>query len=65
MKNRIRILRAEHGWSQQELAERVGVSRQAIHAIENSKHDPSVSLAFRLATALGRRIEEVFTPDGP
>jgi putative transcriptional regulator len=49
MKNRIRVLRAEHNVSQAELAERVGVSRQAINAIENERHDPSITLAFAIA----------------
>ena len=60
MKNRIRVLRAEIGWSQAQLAKAVGVARQSLNAIENDRHDPSVSLAFSIASALGRRIEEVF-----
>jgi putative transcriptional regulator len=60
MKNRIRVLRAEIGWSQAKLAEAVKIARQSLNAIENEKHAPSVSLAFAIAAALGRRIEDVF-----
>lgn len=60
MRNRLRILRAERGWSQAELAGRSGVSRQAINAVETGKHDPSLSLAFSLARQFGLTIEEVF-----
>ncbi len=64
MKNRIRVLRAEHRWSQAELATMVGVSRQAVNAVENGRHDPSLPFAFELAKAFGLRIEEVFeSPD--
>ncbi|MCP2669868.1 helix-turn-helix transcriptional regulator [Maricaulaceae bacterium EIL42A08] len=64
MKNRIRVLRAEHRWSQAELGERVGVSRQAINAVETEKHDPSLSLAFAIAEAFELKIEDVFDPRG-
>jgi len=64
MKNRLRVLRAERRWSQAELAERVGVSRQAINAVETGKHDPSLNLAFALAGAFEMRIEAVFDPHG-
>ena len=60
MKNRLRVLRAERGWSQAELGGRIGVSRQAVNAIETGKHDPSLTLAFRLARLFGMNIEEVF-----
>ena len=60
MKNRLRVLRAERGWSQLELAGRVGVSRQAVNAIEMGKHDPSLPLAFRIARLFEMRIEEIF-----
>lgn len=63
MVNRIRVLRAEKGLSQAALAEAVNVSRQAINTIENGRHDPSVSLAFRIADALGADISEVFIRD--
>lgn len=61
MDNRLRVLRAEHGWSQAELGERVGVSRQAVNAIETGKHDPSLPLAFRIARVFGLPIEDIFT----
>lgn len=60
MQNRLRELRAVHGWSQAELAGRIDVSRQAINAIETGKHDPSLSLAFRIARIFMKSIEEVF-----
>jgi putative transcriptional regulator len=60
MKNRIRVLRAEKGWSQAELAEKVAVSRNSINAIENDKFEPSLPLAFRIADSFGLRIEDVF-----
>jgi putative transcriptional regulator len=63
MKNTLRLLRAERGWAQSELAERLGVSRQTIHALESSKYDPSLPLAFKIARLFGRRIEEIFSPD--
>jgi putative transcriptional regulator len=65
MRNRLRVLRAEHGWTQQELAARLGVSRQTVNAIETGKFDPSLPLAFKLARVFGKRIEEMFEPDGP
>jgi putative transcriptional regulator len=60
LKNRLRVLRAERGWSQAELGGRLGVSRQAVNAIETGKHDPSLPLAFRLARLFGLAIEEIF-----
>ena len=63
MNNRIRVLRAEKGWSQAELAERVQVSRNSINAVENGKFDPSLPLAFRLASLFGSSIEDLFIPD--
>jgi putative transcriptional regulator len=60
VKNRIRVLRAEKGWSQAELAERVDVSRNSINAVENGRFDPSLPLAFRIADASGLIVEEVF-----
>lgn len=60
MQNRLRVLRAERGWSQAELGGRIGVSRQAVNAIETGKHDPSLPLAFRLARLFGSSIEEIF-----
>jgi len=61
MENRLRVLRAERGWSQAELGDRVGVSRQAVNAIETGKHDPSLPLAFRLAKTFGLSIEQIFS----
>jgi putative transcriptional regulator len=63
VKNRIRVLRAEKGWSQAELADRVDVSRNSINAVENGKFDPSLPLAFRIADAFGLLVEEVFLKD--
>lgn len=60
MRNRLRVLRAERGWTQEELARRLGVSRQAIIAIENEKYDPSLSLAFRISRVFAEPIEQLF-----
>jgi putative transcriptional regulator len=60
VKNRLRELRGERGWTQQELADRAGVSRQTIHSIEAGKYDPSLPLAFVLARLFGAKIEDVF-----
>ncbi|APV45363.1 putative transcriptional regulator [Dehalogenimonas formicexedens] len=62
MKNRLRVLRAERDWTQEELAQRLGVSRQAIIAIEKEKYDPSLPLAFRMAELFGKKIEDIFGP---
>jgi len=62
MKNRVRELRNEKGWTQSELAERLEVSRQTIHAIENGIYDPSLPLAFTIALLFKKTIEEIFTP---
>lgn len=64
MNNRLRVLRAERGWSQAELGGRIGVSRQAVNAIETGKHDPSLPLAFRIARLFDLKIEEVFDDGG-
>lgn len=61
MNNRLKVLRAERNWSQQELADRLSVSRQSVNAIETGKYDPSLPLAFRIAELFGLAIEEVFT----
>ena len=63
MKNRMRVLRAEKDWTQAELAEAIGVSRQAVIAVENGKYDPALPLAFRIARAFGKNVEEVFIWD--
>ena len=65
MNNRLRVLRAERTWSQAELAERLGVSRQTINAIETEKYDPSLPLAFALARLFELSIEEIFHPPVP
>lgn len=66
MNNRLRVLRAEREWSQAELAERLGVSRQTVNAVETGKYDPSLPLAFQIARLFDLRIEDVFLPDdGP
>ena len=64
MNNRLRVLRAEQDWSQEELAGRLDVSRQTVHAIERGKYDPSLPLTFKIARLFGRSIEEIFDPDG-
>ena len=63
MKNRLRELRAEQGWSQADLAEKLEVSRQTVNAIETQKYDPSLPLAFKIAEVFNRKIEEIFTPN--
>ncbi len=63
MNNGLRALRAEKGWSQAELADRLEVSRQSVNAIETGRYDPSLPLAFRIARTFGRRIEEIFEED--
>jgi len=61
--NRLRVLRAERRWSQAELAERLGVSRQTVNAIETGRYDPSLPLAFALARLFGVPIEQIFAPE--
>ena len=60
LKNRLRVLRAERGWSQAELAEKLGVARQSINAVETGKFDPSLPLAFRIARLFQQPIEAIF-----
>lgn len=60
MENRLRVLRAERGWSQAELAARLDVSRQAVNAVETGKYDPSLPLAFKIARLFEQPIEEIF-----
>ena len=62
MKNNLKVLRAEYSWSQAVLADKLGVSRQAVNAVETGKHDPSLTLAFALADTFGKSIEELFRP---
>ena len=61
MTNRLRELRAARGWSQADLAEKLGVSRQSVNALETGKYDPSLPLAFRIARLFGAPIEDIFT----
>ena len=62
MKNRLRELRAAKAWSQSDLAEKLGVSRQTVNAIETEKYDPSLPLAFKIAKLFKASIEEIFDP---
>jgi putative transcriptional regulator len=63
VKNKLRVLRAERGWSQGDLADRLEVSRQSVNAIETGKYDPSLPLAFKIARVFGKTIEAIFTED--
>lgn len=63
MKNRLKVLRAERGWNQQDLADALGVSRQSVNAIETGKYDPSLPLAFRIADLFELPIEAIFLRD--
>ena len=63
MKNRLKVLRAERDWSQQDLADRLEVSRQSVNAIEKGRYDPSLPLAFKIADLFGLTIEDIFQRD--
>ncbi len=63
MKNRLKVLRAERDWSQQDLAEHLGVSRQSVNAIEKGRYDPSLPLAFSIAEVFDLPIEAIFSRD--
>ena len=63
MTNRLRELRAERQWSQGELAEKLGVSRQTINAIETEKYDPSLPLAFKISRLFKQPLERIFVPE--
>lgn len=63
MKNRLKVLRAERNWSQGELAEKLGVSRQSVNAVETGKYDPSLPLAFRISAVFDLAIEDIFIRD--
>jgi putative transcriptional regulator len=63
MKNRLRVLRAERNWSQQDLADALAVSRQSVNAIETGKYDPSLPLAFRISDLFAMPIEQIFLRD--
>jgi putative transcriptional regulator len=62
VKSRVAELRAARGWSQGELAEKLGVSRQTVNAVERERYEPSLSLAFAIAALFGLKIEEIFRP---
>ena len=64
MTNRLRVLRAERDWTQEDLASRLGVSRQTVNAIETGRYDPSLPLAFKIAEVFALRIEQIFSPNG-
>ena len=63
MKNRLKVLRAERDWSQAQLAEQLGVSRQTVNALETGRYDPSLPLAFKIARVFGQPIESIFSDD--
>ncbi len=63
MKNRLKVARAEMDLTQEDLAQRIGVSRQSINAIETGRYVPSTVLALKMAQVFGKRVEELFTLD--
>ncbi|WP_104087693.1 helix-turn-helix transcriptional regulator [Cryobacterium sp. N19] len=63
MRNDVRKLRTEHGWTQVQFAEALGVSRQTVNALETGRYDPSLPLAFRVSTLFSAPIETIFFPD--
>ena len=63
MNNRLKVLRAERDWSQADLADQIGVSRQTVNALETGRYDPSLPLAFKIARIFGQPIESIFTED--
>jgi len=60
MKNSLKLLRTERGWTQEQLGQALGVSRQAVNALETEKHDPSLHLAYRIAVLFDRPVEQIF-----
>lgn len=65
MKNRLKVLRAERGWTQDQLSKELGVSRQAVNALETEKHSPSLDLAYRISAIFDLPVEQVFeNPNG-
>lgn len=65
MRSRLKLLRAERDWSQEQLAHRLGVSRQTVNAVETGRYEPSLSLAFKMARLFGCPIESIFEPGEP
>lgn len=65
MNNRLRELRTECAWTQADLADRLGVSRQTVISVETGRYEPSLSLAFKIAAVFGKRIEDIFVPEPP
>jgi putative transcriptional regulator len=63
MKNRLKVLRAEHDWSQAELADRLGIARQTVVALEAGKYAPSLPLAFKISKIFSKPVEDIFDPD--
>jgi putative transcriptional regulator len=63
MNNKLKVLRAERNWSQADLAEQLGVSRQTVNALETGRYDPSLPLAFKIARTFGQPIESIFIED--
>ena len=60
MKNRLKLLRVERGWTQEQMGQALGVSRQAVIALETERHDPSLDLAYRIAAVFERPVEDIF-----
>ena len=60
MRNRLKLLRVERGWTQEDLGRELGVSRQAVNALETEKHDPSLDLAYRIVVLFERPVEDIF-----
>nr|WP_303683737.1 helix-turn-helix transcriptional regulator [Brevundimonas naejangsanensis] len=60
MKNKLKLLRAERNWTQEQLGQALGVSRQAVNALETKKHDPSLDLAYRIAALFEQPVEDIF-----
>lgn len=63
MRNRIRVLRAERDWSQAEVAEKLGIARQTVNALETGKYAPSLPLAFKIARLFQAPVDHIFDPD--